>query len=70
MALHEITLKVVVLMDEMDGTSEESALIALDLAVEALENIFPSGANVVGYGADEVIVSVADHKEIWQSVTE
>lgn len=69
MALHEITLKVVVLMDEMDGTSEESALIALDLAVEALETIFPSGDSDA-HGKDNIIVSVDDHKEIWQSVTE
>lgn len=68
-ALHEVTLKVTLLMDEMDGSAEESALIALDLATEALEATFPNNAgaddtNFATYGRDSLTVEVSECREI------
>lgn len=69
-ALHEVTLKVTLLMDEMDGSAEESALIALDLATEALEATFPNGkdgadsTDFSAYGRDSITVEVSECREV------
>jgi len=46
MATHTITLAVTVEMDEMDGTPEQSAEIALDLVSEALATHWDADADV------------------------
>ena len=46
MATHEVELRVKVVMDEMDGTAEQSAEIADTLVYEAISKHWDAGAEV------------------------
>lgn len=59
MATHTVVLKVTVVMDEMDGTLEQSAAIALDLVEDALGAVFPHGADDAD-GKDDLLVEVVE----------
>jgi hypothetical protein len=54
MAKHKIVLAVELTMDEMDGTTEQSAEIALDLVTEAIAKHWDAEAEVAVINSREV----------------
>lgn len=64
MALHKVVMTATVIMDEMDGSVEESALIALEMADKALRDSFPSGEAEARFGRDDVAVEVEAYYEL------
>lgn len=69
MALHKVIIKATIIMDEMDGTAEESALVALDIATKALEDVFAHGGEAAEFaghkfGRDDIELEVESAEEI------
>lgn len=65
MALHKVVMEVTILLDEMDGTPDESGMIALDLASDALGDTFAHGDDADGrWGRDNLEIIVKECVEI------
>lgn len=62
---HLVVLQVVVSMDEMDGSVEESAEIALDLTTEAIHKHWDKNAEVIVTGYRPTTKSIAQEMSGW-----